>query len=191
MIYQINSPTQSGITYLGNGTVTNNSITTIFPKQTITLFVIQPKPTGAQYDFETGTQGWTKTGSPIASLATSASQHFSGSKSLAVTFDGTVGTASAYVPQPTTPAGKAVTFHVWIPANSQIASIQCYVEQSAAGGWTYTYVQKTIAQLTTGAWNTITVNVPQNAVTPLYSLGVSFTTSGSWTGTCYIDSISW
>jgi len=45
--------------------------------------------------------------------------------------------------------------------------------------------------LTAGAWNTITVTVPANAVTPLYQLGVQFSTNAAWTGTCYIDSMSW
>lgn len=190
-VYQISSASQTSITYLGTGTVTNNSITTIFPKQTITLFVIQPQPTGPQYDFETGTQGWLTTGSPIASVTDSGAQHYTGSKSLAVNFSGNAGSASAYVRQPTTPAGKVVTFHVWIPAGSKVSSIQAYVEQGASGGWAYTYYQRTIAQLSVGAWNTLSVTVPSNAVTPLYALGVSFTTSGTWTGTCYIDSISW
>ena len=191
MVYQISSPTQTSISYLGNGAVVNNSITTIFPKQTVTLFVLLPQATGPQYDFETGIQNWLSTGAPITSLADSTAQHYTGSKSLAVNFSGNAGTATAYVRQPTTPAGKVVTFHVWIPANSQIASIQAFVEQSALGGWTYTYQQRLISQLVVGAWNTVTVTVPPNAVTPLYSLGVTFTTSGTWTGTCYIDSISW
>src|SRR5471030_1680591 len=191
MVYQISSPTQTGITYLGNGTVVNNTITTIFPKQTITMFVIQPKVTGQQYDFETGTQGWLTTGNPIASVTSTTAQHFTGAKSLAVNFTGNAGTASAYVKQPVTPASSAVTYHVWIPSGSQIASLQAYVEQPASGGYTYTYVKKSISQLTVGAWNTITVNVPPNAVTPLYALGVSFTTAGSWTGTCYVDAVGW
>src|SRR5262249_11997956 len=30
-----------------------------------------------------------------------------------------------------------------------------------------------------------------NAVTPLFELGVQFTTSGAWSGTAYVDSVSW
>ena len=54
-------------------------------------------------------------------------------------------------------------------------------------------VNRTVApsSLTAGAWNTITVTVPANAVTPLYQLGVQFTTGAAWTGTCYIDTVSW
>ncbi len=48
-----------------------------------------------------------------------------------------------------------------------------------------------ISQLSTNAWNTITVTVPSNAVTPLYQLGVQFNTNATWTGTCYIDAVSW
>jgi len=48
-----------------------------------------------------------------------------------------------------------------------------------------------VGSLKTNAWNTLTVTVPSNAVTPLNSLGVQFSTNGAWTGTCYVDSISW
>jgi len=191
MVYQVNSATQKSITYLGNGTVTNNSLTTTYPKQSVTLYVFLPQPTGAQYDFESGVQTWTASGKPITSVTSSTTQHFTGTKSLAVNFSGTAGTANASVMAPTTPAGKTVTYHVWIPAGSKIASISCYVLQSALGGWTYTYTQKLISQLNAGAWNTVIVAVPANAKTPLYQLGVQFTTSATWTGTCYVDAVGW
>ena len=188
--YQISSPTQSTITYLGNGTVKSNALTATYPKQSITLWIILPTAVGPQYDFETGTQAWAFGGTPISSIASSTVQHFSGSKSLAVNFAGT-GTASTYVMAPTTPAGKAITYRVWIPYTNKIASVTCYVMQGALGGWTYSSMQKLKSQLTQGGWSTFTVTVPPNATTPLYQLGVQFSTSGTWTGTCYVDSIAW
>ena len=44
--------------------------------------------------------------------------------------------------------------------------------------------------LTANAWNIITVTVPANAA-PLAQLGVEVATSGSWTGTIYVDSVGW
>ncbi len=46
-----------------------------------------------------------------------------------------------------------------------------------------------LTALTPGTWNTISVVVPSNAVTPLSSAGVVFATSGAWTGACYLDSV--
>jgi len=95
------------------------------------------------------------------------------------------------VANPTTPAGRLVTFRIWLPSGAPIAAIQPYVLQGAAGGWTWTGSYRAIGSLTTNQWNTITVQVPANAATPLAQLGVEFTTSGSYTGAAYIDGVSW
>ncbi|HWD38500.1 MAG TPA: glycoside hydrolase family 44 protein, partial [Fimbriimonas sp.] len=189
-VYQISSATQTSINHLANIAVSGSTLSTSVPAQSITLFVLQPT-TAPQYDFESGVQSWTKSGAPISSVAQSTTQHFSGTHSLAVNISGAAGSANAYIASPTTPAGKTVTFHVWIPSGSQITSIQPYVQQGSGGGWTWTGTWKAIGTLSTNAWNTITVTVPSNAVMPLYQLGVQFTTGATWTGTCYIDSVSW
>ena len=107
-------------------------------------------------------------------------------------FNGTAGgSQQTYVPSPSTPAGRTVTYRIWFPAGSRLTSIQPYVQQGAGGGWLWTGNWQPVTSLTAGAWNTITVNVPSNAVTPLYQLGVQFATNAAWTGTCYIDSVSW
>ena len=41
------------------------------------------------------------------------------------------------------------------------------------------------------AWNTLSLTVPANAVSPFHNLGIQFATSDGWTNTCYIDSVSW
>lgn len=41
-----------------------------------------------------------------------------------------------------------------------------------------------------GAWNTLAVTVPADAG-PLQGLGVNFETSGAYSGTVYVDSVSW
>ncbi len=121
-VYQISSASQTSINHLSDVSVNGGSISASVPAQSITLYVI-PQGTSAQYDFESGTQGWTSGGAPITSVARSTAQHFSGTHSLAVNFNGAAGTSSAYVSSPTTPAGKTVTFHVWIPSGSKIAWI--------------------------------------------------------------------
>ncbi len=191
--WQIKSKTQTSITRLANTTVTNGVISMAVPAQSITLFVVPSGPYHLtyQYDFETGVDGWVAGGAPITGLVSSKNEAFAGTKGLAVKFSGAKGTSSAYVENPGTPAGNTVTFHIWIPANSKISWIQPYVMQGAAGSWTWTGNYQDISALQTNAWNTLTVKVPADAATPLAQLGVQFTTSASWTGNCYIDSISW
>lgn len=146
----------------------------------------------AQYNFEAGTQTWTSSGGMIASVSSSAYRAFAGTRSLAVAFNGaSAQTQSVRVAAPSTPAGRVVTFHVWIPAGSRVTWIQPYVQQGAGGGWRWTGTWRAMTSLTAGAWNTVTVTVPSMAVTPLYQLGVEFTTNGPWVGTCYVDSVGW
>jgi len=146
----------------------------------------------AEYNFEASTQGWLSSGGMITGVATSAVEVYAGAQSLAVTFNGSKSDSQeAYVSSPTTPAGKTVTFHVWIPTGSAISAVQPYVQQGSGGGWLWTGNYQAIGSLIAGAWNTITVVVPANAVTPLYQLGVQFFTSAAWSGTCYIDSVGW
>lgn len=146
----------------------------------------------SQYNFEGGAQGWASSGGMISGVASSGAQAFAGAKSLAVSFNGGGSdTQRAYVSAPATPAGKTITFRVWIPSGSAIASVQPYVLQGSGGGWTWTGNWQSAANLTPNAWNSITVTVPANAVTPLDQLGVEFSTSGAWTGVCYVDAVGW
>jgi len=89
------------------------------------------------------------------------------------------------------PAGATVTFHVWVPAGSGLTAVQPYAQQGAAGSWAWSGNYQPIANLTANAWNTMTVSVPPGAATPLYQLGVELDTGGAWSGTVYVDSVSW
>lgn len=147
----------------------------------------------AQYNFESGAQGWVSSGGIITGAAGSTAKAYAGTHSLAVTISSPAagGTQQVYVGSPATPAGAKVTFHIWIPSGSALASIQPFVQQGAGGNWAWTGNWQPISSLTTGAWNTLTVTVPTSAVTPLSQLGVQFQTNGAWTGACYVDSIGW
>lgn len=145
----------------------------------------------SQYNFESSSQSWTTTGGMITSVASSSDRAFAGSKSLKVSISGAAGTQRTRVSGPTTPAGATVTFHIWLPSGSAISSIQPYVLQGAGGGWTWTGNWQATSALLGGQWNTITVKVPTNAVTPLAELGVEFTTNATWTGSAYVDAVSW
>jgi len=143
----------------------------------------------AQYNFESGTQGWSVSGAPLTGTASSTARAFAGSRSLAVSVGGT-GTATAAVSSPSAGPGKVVTFRLWIPSGSGLSSLQPFALQGASGGWAWTGSWRAASSLTANAWNTITVTVPANAAA-LAQLGVEVATSSSWTGTIYVDSVSW
>jgi hypothetical protein len=149
-----------------------------------------PPPTvdATDYNFEADAQGWQRSGAPIASVARSTTQKYAGASSLAVRFNGS-GSATARVANPAAKAGQSVTFRIYLPAGARLSSVQPFVLQGAAGGWRWTGNWQPLSALRQGAWNTITVQVPANAAL-LSSLGVEFTTSGSYSGTVYIDSVN-
>jgi len=144
----------------------------------------------ARYNFESGVQGWTTSGGMITGVASSTTRAFAGTHSLVATFNGAAGTKLVHVSSPGTPAGKTVTFHVWIPSGSHISSVQPYVLQGASGNWAWTGNWKATSSLTTNGWNTITVTVPTNAKA-LAELGVEFSTDATWSGSAYVDAVNW
>jgi hypothetical protein len=185
-----NTGLNSGTTYYYQVVAVNSSGSSGFSPEThATTPGVNPDP--AQFNFETDPQGWAASGSQIAGVATSTAQHFAGNQSLAVNFNGTAaGTSSVYVNNMgenlAVTAGTTITFHVWIPSGSKITALQPYL-QDYNSAWTSSWY----GNLTANAWNTITLTVPTTAVTPLKQLGIQFITSAAWTGTCYIDSVTW
>ncbi|QRO02404.1 hypothetical protein JRI60_05815 [Archangium violaceum] len=154
-----------------------------------------PPPPGkdpAPYNFEAGTQGWAPTKSGVTGVSSSTTRAWAGSRSLEVKLVGSAGgTSPVAVANPTVTAGKTVSFRVWVPPNHGISGVQPFVQQGAAGGWQWTGKWTGNTALKAGDWNTITVQVPANAVTPLSQLGVEFITQTAWSGTVYVDSVSW
>lgn len=151
-----------------------------------------PSSDPSQYSFEASAQGWASTGGFITGVSSTTAQAFAGTRSLAITFGGsTSGTQRVYVNQPAAPAGSTVTFHVRLPSGSKITSVQPYVLQGAAGGWTWTGTWQSVSSFTPGVWKTITVTVPSNAATPLAQIGVEFVTNAAWSGTAHVDAVAW
>ncbi|HKY43310.1 MAG TPA: hypothetical protein VJM50_09460 [Pyrinomonadaceae bacterium] len=144
----------------------------------------------SRYGFEDGTQGWQSSGGAIAGVSSSNDRSFYGQRSLAVYILNQADTQQAYVLSPGVPAGKTITFRVWLSANSGVSAIQPYVLEGAAGGCRWTGNYKSVGQLRVADWNELQVVVPSNA-TQLYSLGVEFFSDGSTASTAYIDSINW
>jgi hypothetical protein len=176
----------SGTTYYYQVVAVNSSGPSGFsPEAHATTTGVNPDP--AQFNFETDPQRWAAGGSPIAGIATSTAQHFAGRQSLAVNFNGgAAGSSSVSVGDVVVAAGRTITFRVWIPSGSQITTLQPYL-QDYNWNWTSSWY----GSLTANAWNTINLTVPQTAIAPFQDLGIVFTTGAAWSGTCYIDSVTW
>jgi hypothetical protein len=144
-----------------------------------------PDPT--KFHFETDTQQWASSGALISSVGISTAQHYAGQRSLALNFAGTAaGSSSVSVKGTIVPAGATITFHVYIPAGSQITKIEPYLQD-----YNWNWVSNPVTSFTPGAWNTITLTVPASSIAPVQYLGLSFNTNAAWTGTVYVDSINW
>ncbi|HSP80150.1 MAG TPA: hypothetical protein VLQ93_16585 [Myxococcaceae bacterium] len=153
-----------------------------------------PTPTddGAFYNFENGLQGWTYSGGILTGASASTAQAWAGNQSLALTVEGTIsGSGNVYVLSPPVSAGSTLTFHVWLPAGSGLSAVQPYVQEGSGGGWRWTSSWYSSSALVPGAWNTLLVQVPPDAVLPLHQLGLQLFTDAAWSGPLYIDSVSW
>jgi len=82
--------------------------------------------------------------------------------------------------------GQTITFHVWIPGGYKISNLQPFLQDN---NWAWT--ASWYGSFTPNAWNTLSLTVPANAVSPFHYLGIQFNTSAGWTNTCYLDSVSW
>ncbi len=141
----------------------------------------------AQYNFETDPQGWAGGGGVISGVATSTAQHYAGNQSLAVNINSTAsGSSSVTIGNVSVLPGMTITFHVWIPSGYKISNLQPYMQDN-----NYSWSSSYYTSFTPNAWNTVSLTVPANAVSPFHTLGIQFNTSAGWTNTCYIDSISW
>ena len=179
-----NTGLNSGITYYYQVVATNSSGASGFSAEAHAT--TSGTTDSAQFNFESSSQGWTGGGGIVSGVATSTAQHYAGNQSLAVNFNGSSsGTASPSVGNVAVVPGTTITFHVWIPSGSQVSALQPYIQDH-----NYTWSSSWYGSFTANAWNTLTLTVPTNAVSPLQSLGVQFITSAGWTGTCYIDSVS-
>ncbi len=144
-------------------------------------------PDTAQFHFEVDNQRWMINGGQITSVATSTEKSYAGNRSLAINFAGTAGgTSTLSLDNPVVPNKTSITFQIWIPESSTITRVEAWLTDKNWGS-----TQTSFNNLAAGAWNTLTWTVPESSLAPFNSFGLRFITSGAWTGTCYLDSISW
>jgi hypothetical protein len=140
------------------------------------------------YSFESSTQSWgVKFGS--GTVATSTTQHQgSGSRSLRVNFSSSPDTGIGVDAPTNSPAGKTLTFWVWVPNQTALNGIFAFVQYGS--GWTWTQgATKTNGSLTKNAWNSVTVTAPAGQT--IQRIGVGFDWVSTYTGTFYIDSVTY
>ena len=145
----------------------------------------------SRYGFETSTQGWSSSGGMLTSVTSSGDRAFAGVRSLKLGINGAASSQRARVATPSAGRSATVTFHVYLPAGSAISAVQPYVLQGASGNWRWTGTWRSTGSLSANQWNTLTVQVPSDAATPLAELGVEITTNASWTGAAYVDTVNW
>ncbi|HEV6965703.1 cellulase family glycosylhydrolase, partial [Roseateles sp.] len=144
-----------------------------------------PDPT--PFNFETDIQGWSYSGGQITAITTSTAQKFAGQRSLAVSIAATAaGSSSLDLSDVNLPAGATISFKVWAPTGHAISSIEPFMQD-----YNWTWTASWSGAPSANGWSTVTLKVPDNAVAPLKRLSLKFNTSGAWTGTVYVDSISW
>ena len=176
----------SGTTYYYQVVAVNSSGPTGYsPEAHATTTGVNLDP--ALYNFETDPQGWAGGGGIISGVATSTAQHYAGNQSLAVNINSTAaGSSSVSIGNVSVLPGQTITFHVWIPSGYNIANLQPYMQDN-----NYSWSSSWYGSFTPNSWNTLSLTVPANAVSPFHNLGIQFNTSAGWTNTCYLDSVSW
>lgn len=147
-----------------------------------------PTPSAVDYDFETGLQGWQSNGAPVAAVGTTTSRRYAGSRAMAVRINGS-GKAAVKVLNPAAKAGQTVTAYVYLPPDARISGVTPFVQQNASGGNVWTGNYQPASALKFGAWNKVSVTVPSNA-SLLSSMGIEFTTNGTYSGSVCIDNVS-
>lgn len=150
-------------------------------------------PDTAPFHFEDGLQGWVPWGEMLKGVASSPEQAWAGTRALAAKLEstGTGGLVKVSVANVAVPAGAKLSFRFWFPTGSRVSALQPFIIQGAGGGWKYTGAWVSTGPMTAGSWNTVFLQVPANAVSPVAELGLEIFTDGAWTGTVYLDSVSW
>ena len=77
-----------------------------------------------------------------------------------------------------------------LPSGAKISAVQAYVQQGQSGSWRWTGNFQPIANLRMGAGNSLSVRVPSDAQ-PLRELGVQVSTNGTYTGTIFVDNVTY
>ncbi|HEY3754954.1 MAG TPA: hypothetical protein VGL42_02280 [Opitutaceae bacterium] len=140
-----------------------------------------------RYDFEGSTISWAvESGS--AALSSSTSEHYTGSDSLKVSFTSNSGSNIVGVAPSSSPAGRFITFWLWVPSQSALNGVEAYCEYGSSWTWT-SGAWLSNASLAQGAWNEINLIAPAGQTIDQIGLLIEF--SSSYTGSFYVDSVTY
>jgi len=139
------------------------------------------------YDFESGTSGWAvESGS--ATLSSSTTEAYTGSHALKVGFSSNSGSNIIGVAPSGNPEGKFITFWLWVPSQSALSGVECYVESGSSWTWS-SGIWLSNSMLTQGAWNELNLIAPAGETVD--QIGVLIDFSSAYTGSFYIDSVTY
>ncbi len=143
----------------------------------------------ARYGFEDGgLDGWNVAWSPAnLALANSTAQAWTGSHSLAASLGGGAGYPALRTYATTGAApGSTITYHVYLPAGAPAGlQAEAYVSNPS---WQQTFGPP--ANLAAG-WNSLAWTVPAGVPTPFQAVGIQINNGPGWSGTAYVDDVSW
>jgi hypothetical protein len=144
----------------------------------------------AQYNFELDTQTWW-THNDVSSIQRTTSSHYLGVAALQANFTGGACQDQCYVAvNPTGLAvGTVVTFHVWLPSGMPLAFVQPFAIENG-GTWRFAGAYTLYTNVTPNAWNTFQFTIPGDWA-GILDIGVQFWMNSPWTGSVYVDSVSW
>jgi hypothetical protein len=139
-----------------------------------------------RFDFEDGTtQGWAVDWGSGTTVGNTTARAYSGTHSLAVHVPASTWTGIADKgPLPGLSPGMTVTYRVLNPAGVNIR-VEPYAADSR---WTCHYLG--VFTAATARWTTATVTIPAGW-TAVEDIGLRVDNSGSWSGTIWVDAISW
>ncbi len=143
----------------------------------------------AQYNFEESTQGW-KSDNNATIVAISSDNSWSGRSSLIAVMGNATGTQSLSVSNPVIPRAAVVTFHIFLPSNLSLTSLQPFAQETAATSWKWIADWIPASAVKLGQWNTFTLTMPSVPGT-LQTLGIELQLAAPFTGAVFIDTISW
>ena len=114
-------------------------------------------------------------------MQSTSSEHRSKSASLRDS-DGRVWVGPTSAIQP----GSMITFRVFVPDGAPVVAIQPYV---ADNNWVWDETWNT--SFPQGAWLSLTATLSAQAALPVRELGVKFYLDDEYTGSVYIDAVTW
>jgi len=157
-----------------------------------------PSTDPSKMSFESSSQGWYAAVGGFSNVGRRTTRAYAGVASLGATLHHggaapVTNTLAADSVAPATAPGprSVITFHIYLPASAPaIEWVHPFLQDT---NLTYTGTYTARSALTFGAWNTIKVTLPSNAVPTLHVLGIEVRTSGATPldDDIFIDAIDW